>query len=369
MPKRAWRLYTFCTTTGVALYLLMATTAALASPHAGMLSTGAIDFPGFVCPAAPARETARLCLTDPSRLADAPSLTISAAEAAPLKPPTPLVFHAVGEEPSPVTKLGPFYYPGVQGLVGSDQDERAVPLGSTSVMGLNPGGFGRVMSGRPLGRMGSWSEASETSISYVRPHINAQMVVSLDLPGTNRPADFEGMGIQPRAYLDIEHFSRLDAADIGRTSDRFGRHLAPPRSEEPETAVAVGLDLGILPTFLAQMGMSVSLVATRGQETGGTRLALVGTTELPVDWRPHERPIDHPRGLAVNPIDNGPVAAGYSGGGGVPSSTVPTSAGGGGGGDGPIPITPTPPVPEPATLTLLGSALVAVIAARRARGK
>jgi hypothetical protein len=334
-----------------------------------MLSTGAIDFPGFVCPAAPARETARLCLTDPSRLADAPSLTISAAEAAPLKPPTPIVFHAVGEEPSPVTKLGPFYYPGVQGLVGSDQDERAVPLGSTSVMGLNPGGFGRVMSGRPLGRMGSWSEASETSISYVRPHINAQMVVSLDLPGTNRPADFEGMGIQPRAYLDIEHFSRLDAADIGRTSDRFGRHLAPPRSEEPETAVAVGLDLGILPTFLAQMGMSVSLVATRGQETGGTRLALVGTTELPVDWRPHERPIDHPRGLAVNPIDNGPVAAGYSGGGGVPSSTVPTSAGGGGGGDGPIPITPTPPVPEPATLTLLGSALVAVIAARRARGK
>jgi hypothetical protein len=138
--------------------------------------------------------------------------------------------------------------------------------------------------------------------------------------------------------------------------------------------VAVGLDLGILPTFLSQMGLSISLVATHGQETGGTRLALVGTTELPVDWRPHERPIDHPRGVAVEPLaGNDAVAGQYFSSGGNPSGGRPQPVGPGavpgGGGGGPTPITPTPPVPEPATLALLGSALVALMAGRRARGK
>ena len=373
MPKRA---ESVCKFVAAILYLLMATSAAWAAPHAGMMSTAAIDFPGFCSPVAPATETARLCLTAPSVAAGqcAPGLTISMADAAAaIKPPTPLVYHAVGEEPSPVTQIGPFYYPNVKGLVGSDSDERAVPLGSTSMMGLNPGGFGRVMSGRPLGKMDSWSAAAETSISYVRPHINAQMVVALEFPGNHRSTDFEGLGIQPRAYLDIEHFSRIDAADIGANSDRFGRRQAPPPTNESETAVAVGLDLGILPTFLSQMGLSISLVATHGNETGDTRVALVGTTELPVDWRPHEKPIQHPTGFAVNPIESySSVPSGYPGGSGVPSGGAPTgpvAAGGGGGGGGPTPITPAPPVPEPATLALLGSALVAVLTGRRARGK
>jgi hypothetical protein len=287
-----------------------------------------------------------------------------------------MVLHAPESSDAEMVPVTPFgrIFPKIKGLVGSDQDERAVPLGTTAVMGLNPGGFGRVMSGRPLGKMDSWSQAAETSISYIRPHVNAQMVVALEFPGQNRPADFEGLGIQPRAYLDIEHFARIDAADLGSNSNRFGRRQAPPRSEEPETAVAVGLDLGILPTFLSQMGLSLSLVATRGQETGGTRLALVGTTELPVDWRPNERPIDHPRGVAIEPLAGGDAVAPQNfGGGGVPEGGAPQSVGagggGGGGGGGPIPITPTPPVPEPGTLTLLGSALAAVMAGRRVRGK
>jgi hypothetical protein len=342
-----------------------------------MLSAAAVDFPGFVAPLASARETARLHLTDPSRASgeSAAGLAIHMTEAATSqRPPTPIVLHAPGTtdaEMVPVTSLGSIF-PGVKGLVGSDQDERAVPLGSTAVMGLNPGGFGRVMNGRPLGKMDSWSSAAETSISYIRPHINAQMVVALEFPGENHTTDFEGMGVQPRAYLDIEHFARVDAADLHSNSDRFGRRQAPPPRDEPETAVAVGLDLGILPTFLSQMGLSISLVATHGQETGGTRLALVGTTELPVDWRPHERPIDHPRGLAVEPIAGNDTVGQYFGGGGEPSGGAPQPippGGGGGGGGGPTPITPTPPVPEPATLTLLGSALVAVMAGRRARGK
>jgi len=371
------RAETVCKSVLAVLFLLMATSAAWAAPHAGMMSTAAIDFPGFCAPAASAKDTARLHLTDPSNAADqgAPNLALSVADAAPPPmPPTPLVYHAVGEEPSPRTQVGPFYRPDVSGLVGSDADERSVPLGSTAMMELNPGGFGRVMSGRPLGKMDSWSAAAETSISYVRPHINAQMVVALEFPANHRSADFEGMGIQPRAYLDVEHFVRIDAADLGSTSDRFGHRQTPPPSDEPETAVAVGLDLGILPTFLSQMGMSISLVATHGQETGGTRIALVGTTELPVDWRPHERPIQHPMGFVINPIESevGAVEH-YSGsGGGVPGSNVPGTVSGGGGGSppgGPIPIKPLPPVPEPATMTLLGGALVAFLTARRARGK
>ena len=374
MAKRAERLSRFSL---AVLFLLATTSVAWAAPHAGLLSA-ALDPSGFLSPPAPARETARLQLTGPARTSgeSAPSLVVCSADApATLRPPTPMVLHAPGgaadTEMAPLTQLG--FFPAVKGLVGSDQDERAVPLGSTAVMGLNPGGFGRVMSGRPLGRMGSWSEAAETSISYVRPHINAQMVVALEFPGNQRPADFEGLGIQPRAYLDIEHFARVDAADLHSNSDRFGRRQPAPRSEEPETAVAVGLDLGILPTFLSQMGLSLSLVATRGQETGGTRLALVGTTELPVDWRPNERPIDHPRGVAIEPLAGGDAVAPQNlGGGGVPQGGAPQSVGaggGGGGGGGPIPITPTPPVPEPGTLTLLGGALAAVMAGRRARGK
>ncbi len=76
-------------------------------------------------------------------------------------------------------------------------------------------------------------------------------------------------------------------------------------------------------------------------------------------------------GLAVEPIE------GYStnypesyGNGGVPQGGKPQPVfPGGGGGGGPIPITPTPPVPEPATMALLGSALVALLAGRRVRGK
>ena len=375
MPKRAWKV---CKSIAVILGLLAFASAAWAAPHVGMISAAAVDIPGFISPMAPSSETARLQLTSPSRSAEnSPNLTVCAADAADtLRMPTKVVLHASGgssdAEMVPVTPLGNVFQK-TKGLVGSDQDERAVPLGTTAVMGLNPGGFGRVMSGRPLGTMGSWSDAAETSISYIRPHVNAQMVVALEFPGTNRQANFEGLGIQPRAYLDIEHLAKIDASDLGTTSDRFGRRPSAPQNNEPETAVAMGMDLGILPTFLSQMGLSVSLVATRGQETGGTRLALVGTTELPVDWRPHERPIDHPRGMTVEPIESysDSVAESY-GSGGVPSGGVPqsvNSGGGGGGGGGPIPIAPTPPVPEPATMTLLGGALVALLAGRRVRGK
>jgi uncharacterized membrane protein YgcG len=329
-----------------------------------MVSAALLDLQ--ISPASPATagQTTGLDLTSPASGSGGYADSLNAVQ-----PPSTVVFHA----PHPTAPIASNLMArmtaqavgDVTGLVGSDRDEGSVPLGTTAVMGLGPGGFGRVMTGRPLGRMDSWADAAETSISYIRPHVNAQMVVALEIRGTQRPADFEGLGIQPRAYLDVAHYARIDAVDIGATSDRFGRRVAPPPVDEPQTALAVGLDLGILPTFLSQMGLSLTLVASRGRETGDTRLALVGTTELPVDWRPHERPIWHPVGLETSPSYSGVPSGGIpGGGGGGGGGGRGGGGGGGGGGEGPTPITPTPPVPEPATLALVGGALAASMAGR-----
>jgi len=365
MPNRKTRVRGLA---AAAICLVIASSSGWAAPYAGMFSATTLDLPAGSLAEPSAKEAASLYLTSPAPVADAGMARAVAAYAAVAdtrRTPKTLVLHAP-DDPAPIARLASYTFTDVHGLVGSDLDERSVPLGSTAMMSLNPGGFGRVMTGRPLGRMGSWAEAAETSISYIRPHVNAQMIVALEIPGTSRPTDFEGLGLQPRAYLDVEHFSRLEAADIGGTTDRFGRRVAPPPVDEPQTALAVGLDLGILPTFLSQMGLSLSLVASRGQQTGDTRVALVGTTELPVDWRPRERPIQHPTGLAVAPIESysGQAAPYYGGGGGGGGGAL---GNGGGGGGGPTPITPTPPIPEPATLVLLGSAVAAALAGRRFR--
>jgi hypothetical protein len=174
------------------------------------------------------------------------------------------------------------------------------------------------------------------------------------------------------AVLDIDHRSRVDSAQIGQRSNQFGgRQVAAP-VDEPQTAVAVGLDIGVLPTFLAQMGVSVSVVVSRGQQTGDSRVALVGATELPIDWSPREHPDQNPHGVAQQPTEDG---AGYGpvfyGGGGlgsgsdsVPSQGTPLTTG-----SNPTPIVPNPPVPEPATLTLLAVAAAGVLAARRRKGR
>ncbi len=262
-----------------------------------------------------------------------------------------------------------FAAPAASGLSETDTDERAVPFGNTTLMGLGPGGFGRIMAGRPLGAIRDWSDAAETSISYVRPHVTVQMMLALEVPGTPRRAEFEGPGMESHTYLDVDHVRRVDSRDIGSGTSRFGLRAAPTPVDEPESAVAVGLDLGVLPTFLSQMGVSVSVVASRGHKTGDTRVALVGTTELPVDWAPRERPINHPRGLPVDPLVGSPgqpypTDSGNISGGGYP--------GGGGGGSKPppTPIHPEPPpVPEPTTLALLGGAVAALLARRKVRGR
>jgi hypothetical protein len=209
--------------------------------------------------------------------------------------------------------------------------------------------------------MGNWTDAGETSISYIRPHVNVEMMLSLEMPGGNRPADFEGPGFEPHAYLDIDHQTRVNSADIGASTSQFGGHPTSQPVDEPQTAVSVGLDLGLLPTFLAQMGMSLSVVVSHGQDTGDTRVALVGTTELPVDWIPREQPIQHPKGLGQLPLEGSEIAQpGYLSG--IGSGNPPASP------PGSPPLTPIfPVVPEPATLVLLACGAASILARRKAR--
>lgn len=268
------------------------------------------------------------------------------------------------------------------GTASFDPEEsgRAIPPKNLASLNMGPGSFCNVMSGRIAPGTTSWTQGNKTGISYIRPHVNIQMLMALEIPAASTEDTFEGPGFRPQALLAIDDQPKVDSRDIGSNTAQFGNRPRSAPSTEGQTGVTVGLDLGLLPTFLSQMGMGVSVVASRGQETGNLRMAIVGITELPVDWAPHERPIQHPTGMAVYPIvdmaahefafTSGNISGSHPRDTGGTTPDLPPGEGDTGTSTGKlIPIIPiTPVVPEPATLALLGSAL-AVMAARRLRSR
>ncbi|HUS45414.1 MAG TPA: PEP-CTERM sorting domain-containing protein [Phycisphaerae bacterium] len=276
----------------------------------------------------------------------------------------PAVPGVLAAAPQPPAELASFQLPDVKGLADLGSGGRDVPLGDTTYFSMGPGGFGGMMSGRPVGSIENWSHVTRTAISYIRPSVNVQMMLAFEVPGAAPINDFEGPGADPRAYLAIDRQTKVDSANIGASTPRFGHRATPPPPDEPQTAVAAGLDLGLLPTFLSQMGVGISVVASRGSETGNLRVALVGTAELPVDWAPRERPYQHPVGLAEQPILAASAVWDYPSG--SIGSSRPPGGGGGGGGTTPTPITPTP-VPEPTMLAGLAASAI-VLLLRRRRG-
>jgi len=264
--------------------------------------------------------------------------------------------------PQAPVQLASLEFPHVSGLADLGSGGRDVPLRDTTFFSMGPGGFGGYMSGRPVGGIENWSHITRTAISYIRPSVNLQMMLALEVPGTAPLNDFEGPGLEPHAYLAVDRQTKVNSADIGASTPRFGRRPVPTPTDEPQTAVTAGLDLGLLPTFLSQMGVGISVVASRGRETGNLRVALVGTVELPVDWAPRERPYQHPVGVAELPL--AAAVETYYPSGGV-SGHGPLSPEPGPGG-GPTPIAPTP-VPEPGTLAALAVASAITLAHRRRR--
>jgi len=262
--------------------------------------------------------------------------------------------------PAPV-ELASFEYPQATGLGDLGSGGREVPLGDTTYFAMAPGGHGGVRTGRPVGGMENWCLAERTAISYIRPNVNIQMLFAVDFPGNGAADRFEGPGFRSHAALAVDREVRFASTDIGTQTTEFGRRIPPVPVDEPQTAVAAGLDLGLLPTFLSQMGLGVSVVASRGEQTGDLRIALVGTTELPVDWTPEERPYQHPAGVGRDPYLVASSPWGYPSGG-IGEGGRP---GGGGGGTTPAPIY-TEPVQEPATLLILAGG-AAFLARRRRR--
>ncbi len=282
--------------------------------------------------------------------------TFSAPAVPPPVPPAPPA--------PPPTRLASLTYPEATGLADLGSGGRDVPLGDARYFNSGPGGYGTVLSGPPPGGLENWSHVTRTAISYIRPNVNVQMMLALDLPGGALGGEFEGPAVTPKALLAIDRNTEVHSADIGATTPRFGRPVRADPQQEPQTAVAAGLDLGLLPTFLSQMGMGLSVVASRGEETGNLRLALVGTTELPVDWTPIERPYLHPAGAGrTELVTTNPWLYPSN----TPGEGREPEDGNGGGGNGKTPITPNPPVPEPATLLALAGGAAALLAGRRKR--
>jgi hypothetical protein len=196
------------------------------------------------------------------------------------------------------------------------------------------------------------------------------MMLAFQASGAAEAGGFEGPGFDSRALLSIANRTRVDSAELGTRTDSFGYLAgAPLSSDEPQATVAVGLDLGILPTFLSQMGLNVSIVASQGSRSGDLTVALVGTTELPVDWIPREHPEAHPTGIGRDPmvglagetfvLQSSSVGGGFRGGGGGVTPFTPVTP--------IIPVIPVVPViPEPTTLALLASALALAALRRRA---
>lgn len=294
---------------------------------------------------------------------------------------------AVPEAVADVLPAG-FVYPDLSGLESAGRGKVAVPPAEMAAFALAPAGVGRVLIGRPEGVDG-WENATETAISYIRPHVNVQMILSLGRQGGGTGADgFEGSGFDPSARLAVSHRTRVHSAEVASKTSQFGHAPRPTPPAESQTAVAAGVDLGILPTFLAQMGMNVSLVVSRGEETGDLNLSLVGTSELPTDWSPGETPRDFPAGVAANPLQQPPVPGfGFVtrsvAGGGLPFEfpgfvfpepppfpIFPEP--------GPTPIFPEEPgdgngdepvIPEPATLMLMATGAIGAWLGRRRRSR
>jgi len=307
-------------------------------------------------------------------VADWQILSPALLDTGPAETAKPLIL-AAAAEPEPPTifsaSFAPFNLPGSQVPTGH------VPLSTFEVLAMTPGGYGRLLAGQP-GNLEYWSNACETAISYIRPNVSVQMILTFLMPGGEQGTTFEGSGFDANARLTVDHHTKVHSEEVGSGTQLFGLYQVPPPLNEPQTAVAAGVDLGILPTFLAQMGLNLAIVASRGEESGDLRIALVGTGEMPIDWAPRERPIQHLAGLPVNPLVNEespyPFASASVGSGRLPSSgprfppetppipIIPENP--------PTPITPTPPptpVPEPASLALVAAGAVASLILRRRR--
>ncbi len=396
MSTRTFLRRTILGGTGLLALLAATASAGVYDLAGGRLETSGVLFAGPAVDAVPAdrpfsfdEESFTLKASDWALAGGLPDFGGAGAEVSGSGAVRPALILAAAPEsadiPTLVTELLPagFVYPEVTGLETPGPGKVAVPPSGMAGFAMGPTGMSTVLVGEPEGADG-WASAGTTALSYVRPHVNVQMTLSLGMPGSPAGDGFEGGGLDSSARLAVGHRTRVHSSQVGSRTSQFGNLPPPTPPQEPETAVATGLDLGILPTFLSQMGLNVSVVVSRGAETGDLNLSLVGTSGVPTDWAPGQPPTDNPVGVPVNPLAQGPGPA-------FNFSSSSVSGGGLGAGffgafgpfgpqpfpifpePGPTPITPEGPggegeepvIPEPATLLLVAGGAVGVLLGRR----
>ncbi len=262
--------------------------------------------------------------------------------------------------------------PVILGDVGDNASGR--PLQDLSYLTVAPSGFVVMRSGLPAGDALRWQQATETSMSYVRPHRKVQMMLELHRDESAEDgAAAGGRGLQAHAQvldgLDVQ----VDSRDLGGRSSSFGLITARPDNEKPHAGrmLALGFNLGLIPAALGDCDISVALVVGQSSNPGPFVSVLTNVAVPDAPGGETERQTDYQSRIVMNATGRPGPGMNFSGGfisdTSTPGGFVTGDVGGGGGGDSPTPITPTPPepVPEPASLLLIGLGGAALAARRK----
>ncbi len=159
----------------------------------------------------------------------------------------------------------------------------------------------------------------------------------------------------------------IDTSRMVAASASYGLMGAAPGQDKPHPGrmIAFGLDLGLVPAVLADVGISTTIVI--GESTNpGPFVSIATNIEVP-NQKTRELTVANNFqtlvDLRYNSWDTPRMnfASGFA--------ADDDDGGDGGDDDGPTPITPDPPVPEPATMALLALGTAALMARRGTRGR
>jgi hypothetical protein len=252
-----------------------------------------------------------------------------------------------------------------QRMADAGEGRTGNPLQDFNYLSVTPQVFLVARSGRPAGEADKWQQTMQTSLSYVRPHRNLQFLMNIHSSGITSGA-FAGGPIGDEVQMLEDMSVQEDSRNLGaRGSDRFGiqKSLAKHDSSTPGRMAAVGVDLGLLPAALGDVGLSMSIVVGESANPGPF-ISVATNLEVPSDdsgggerlANSVYQPSTTELGGDNSDSSTLTFASGLSGSSNPP--TIPTPP------TNPIvPISPT--VPEPASLLLLGAGLALVL--RRGR--
>jgi hypothetical protein len=267
-------------------------------------------------------------------------------------------------------------------LAGVADDEDGNPLGDFSYLSVGPTSFTQVRSGKPGGQAMMWPHTMDSALSYVRPHRNLGFVVNFhgsegrSVGGaTPEEGPMEAWsGGQQRGQGMVDANAQfidglkvdLDTSRMVEASAGYGRMGDAPGQDRPHPGrmIAFGLDLGLVPAVLADVGISTTI--TIGESTNpGPFIAIATNIEVP-NQKTRELTVANNFQVMVDLQYNAwdtphmNFASGFA--------AEDDDGGGGDDDDDPTPITPDPPVPEPATMALLALGTAALMARKRMTG-